>query len=189
MTDVCAGQLPQGSKVVLDNEPCNVIENEFVKPGKGQAFNRIKLRYLISNKLVEKTFRAADTLTLADVVEKNMQYVYSDSGFWYFMDPSTFEQMPVAEKDVGEAINWLKEGLDYHILIYNSNIIAVTPPKTINLKVTETEPAIKGNTVTGAVKAAKTETGAVIQVPLFVEVDEYIKIDTKNFRYLSRVKE
>ncbi len=178
-----------GLKVMYEGDPCSILENEFVKPGKGQAFNRVKLRNLKTGRVLEKTFKSGETLQGADIVEMEMQYLYNDGEFWHFMMPDTFEQHAITSDLIGDSAQWLKEQDLCIVMLWNGQPISVTPPNFTVLKVTETEPGIRGDTVSGATKAATLETGAVIRVPLFVDVDDLIKVDTRTGQYVSRAKE
>ena len=178
-----------GLKVILDGEPYVIIENEFVKPGKGQAFNRVKLRNLRSGRVIDKTFKSGETVEAADVVERPMQYLYSDGEQWHFMDPETYEQYAADATAVGEAAKWLKEQDVCNVTLWNDAPLLVAPPNFVVLRVVETDPGVRGDTAQGGNKPAKLETGAVVRVPLFVEEGELIKVDTRTGEYVSRVKE
>lgn len=178
-----------GVKVLLDNQPCNILENEFVKPGKGQAFNRVKLRNLLNGKVLEKTFKSGDTLEGADVGEVEVQYLYNDGEFWFFMQPESFEQYQCTGAIVGDALQWIKEQDVCTMLLWNGQAISVSPPNFVQLKIVETDPGVRGDTSGGGGKPAKLETGAVVRVPLFVQQGEIIKVDTRTGEYLARVKE
>jgi len=178
-----------GLKVMLDNDPCSIIENEFVKPGKGQAFNRVKLRNLKTGRVIERTFKSGETLEGADVIDVEMQYLYNDGELWHFMQPETFEQYGADANAVGDAKKWLKEQDVCIVTLYNGAPLSVTPPNFVNLKIVETDPGVRGDTSGGGGKPATLETGAVVRVPLFVQTGEVIKIDTRTGEYLSRVKE
>lgn len=178
-----------GLKVMLDNDPCSIIENEFVKPGKGQAFNRVKLRNLKTGRVIERTFKSGETLEGADVVDVEMQYLYNDGETWHFMQPESFEQYGADANAVGDAKKWLKEQDVCIVTLYNGSPLAVTPPNSVVLKIVETDPGVRGDTSGGGGKPATLETGAVVRVPLFVQTDELIKVDTRTGEYLSRVKE
>lgn len=182
-------QFKPGLKVILDNDPCSIIENEFVKPGKGQAFSRVKLRNLLTGRVLEKTFKSAESIEAADVVETTMQYLYSDGEQWHFMEPSSFEQYAAGESAMGDTVKWIKEEDSCDVTLWNNQPISVTPPNFVILKVTETDPGLKGDTSSGGSKAATLETGAVIRVPLFIQVDEALKVDTRTGEYVSRAKE
>jgi elongation factor P len=189
MTTYSTNEFRGGLKVLLDGEPCSIIENEYVKPGKGQAFNRVKLRNLKTGRVLEKTFKSGESLPGADVMELEMQYLYNDGEFWHFMEPKTFEQHTAGEKAVGDAAQWLKEQDLCTITMYNGAPLFVAPPNFVTLKIVETDPGLKGDTASGGSKPAKLETGAVVRVPLFVDQDEVIKVDTRTGDYVSRVKD
>lgn len=178
-----------GLKVMLDNDPCSILENEYVKPGKGQAFNRVKLRNLKSGRVIERTFKSGDTLPSADVVDVDAQYLYYDGEFWHFMIPDTFEQFSADKNTVGEGKQWLKEQDICIITLWNGAPLIVNPPNFVILKVTDTDPGVRGDTSGGGGKPATLETGAVVRVPLFVQIGEMIKVDTRTGTYLSRAKE
>jgi elongation factor P len=178
-----------GLKIMLDGDPYNIIENEFVKPGKGQAFNRVKIRNLKSGRVIDKTFKSGESVEAADVVDTSMQYLYTDGEFWYFMDPDSFEQVAASETAVSDALKWLKEQDACLVTLWNGAPLSVTPPNFVELRVTMTEPGIRGDTATGATKPAQVETGAEVKVPLFVEEGDVLKIDTRTGEYVSRVKE
>lgn len=172
-----------------DGDPCRIEENEFVKPGKGQAFSRVKIRNLKTGRVVEKTFKSGESVEAADVVDTDLQYLYNDGEFWHFMDPGTFEQLGATETAVGDARQWLKEQDTVEVTLWDGVPLSVTPPNFVELKITQTDPGLKGDTAQGGTKPATMETGAVIKVPLFVEEGEIIKIDTRSGDYVSRVKE
>lgn len=188
MSTHTTNEFKSGLKVMLDHEPCSILENEFVKPGKGQAFNRVKLRVLRTGRVLEKTFKSGDSLPGADVVDTDMQYLYNDGELWHFMAPETFEQHAVNKSILGDVVKWLKEQDSCIVTLWNGNVIAVTPPTFVTLKVVETDPGLRGDTVTGGSKPATLETGAVVRVPLFVNIDDLLKIDTRNGEYVSRGK-
>jgi elongation factor P len=174
---------------MLDGDPYVIVENEFVKPGKGQAFSRVKVRNLKTNRVVERTFRSGDSVEAADVVEVDMQYLYTDGDFWYFMDQTTFEQIGADANAVGDNAKWLKEQDVCQITLWNGTPLTVTPPNFVTMTITETDPGVKGDTSGGGNKPATLETGAVVRVPLFVQTDEIIKVDTRSGSYVSRAKE
>ncbi|MDF3054360.1 MAG: translation elongation factor [Gammaproteobacteria bacterium] len=182
-------EFKSGLKVMIDNDPCSILENEFVKPGKGQAFNRVKLRNLKNGRVLEKTFKSGETLPGADVTDIDMEYLYSDGELWHFMAPETFEQHAIATDLMGDASKWMKAQDICTVTLWNGTPLAVVPPNFVVLRVTETEPGIKGDTVSGAVKPAVLETGAVIRVPLFINEGDLLKIDTRTGDYVSRAKE
>ena len=175
-----------GVKILLDNDPYVILENEYVKPGKGQAFNRVKVRNLKTGRVVDKTFKSGEAVEAADVVDQNMQYLYADSQFWHFMLPDTYEQFAADENAVADATQWLKEGDTCLVTLWNGVPLAVLPPNFVVLTIVETDPGVRGDTAQGGVKPAKLETGAVVRVPLFVEQGEAIKVDTRSGEYVSR---
>lgn len=177
-----------GVKVLIDGSPFNIIENEFVKPGKGQAFNRVKLRNLKSGRVIERTYKSGETVEAADIAELEMQYMYNDSNVWHFMDPKSFEQHEIPADAVSDAAMWIKEQDVCMVLLWNGTAISVMPPNFVVLQITETDPGVRGDTSGGGGKPAKVETGAVVRVPLFVQTGEFIKIDTRTSEYVSRVK-
>jgi elongation factor P len=178
-----------GIKIMLDGDPYAIIENEFVKPGKGQAFNRVKVRNLKTGRVVERTFKSGDTAEAADVHDTQMQYLYNDGEHWHFMDPVSFEQLTADANAVGEAAKWIKEQDMCNVTLYNGSPLSVEPPNFVSLVITETDPGLKGDTSGGGGKPATLETGAVVRVPLFVQTGELIKVDTRTGEYVSRVKE
>lgn len=178
-----------GLKVMLDNDPCAIIENEFVKPGKGQAFNRVKIRNLKTGRVIERTFKSGESLEGADVVDMEMQYLYNDGDYRNFMHPETFEQYQADAKTVGDAALWLKDQDMCTVTLWNDSPLAVTPANFVELEIVETDPGVRGDTSGGGGKPAKLSTGAVVRVPLFVAQNEIIKVDTRTGEYISRVKE
>lgn len=189
MASYSTNEFRGGLKIMLDGDPCSIIENEFVKPGKGQAFNRVKIRNLKTGRVLEKTFKSGDSVEAADVVDTDMQYLYSDGDAWHFMHPETFEQVAADANAVGDSAKWLKEQDTCIVTLWNDAPIAVTPPNHVILKVTETDPGIRGDTASGGTKPATCETGAVVKVPLFLEEGELIKVDTRTGEYQGRAKE
>jgi len=189
MASYSTNEFRGGLKVLLDGDPCIILENEFVKPGKGQAFNRVKLRNLMTNRVWERTFKSGESLEAADVVELEMEYLYSDGEFWYFMmTDGSFEQYPASEKAVGDTVKWLKEQDKYTVTLYNDAPLSVTPPNFVELEVVDTDPGMKGDTAQGGSKPATLSTGAVVNVPLFITIGEVLKVDTRTGDYVSRVK-
>lgn len=182
-------EFKSGLKIILDGDPYNIVENEFVKPGKGQAFNRVKVRNLKTGRVIERTFRSGESVDAADVFEMEMQYLYNDGEFWHFMDPSTFEQHACSKEGMGDAVKWLKEEDMCQMTLYNGAPLSVLPPNFTELKIVETDPGVRGDTSGGGGKPATLETGAVVRVPLFVNEDELIRVDTRTGEYVSRVKE
>ena len=189
MATVSTSEFKGGLKVMMDGDPYTILESEFVKPGKGQAFNRVKLRNLKTGRVIERTFKSGETLETADVVDTDMQYLYSDGELWHFMVPETFEQYAADADAVGDAAKWLKEQDLCQVTLYNGSPIGVTPPNFVELTITETDPGVRGDTSGGGGKPATLETGAVVRVPLFIDRDELVKVDTRTGEYVGRVKE
>jgi elongation factor P len=178
-----------GLKVMLDGDPCAILENEFVKPGKGQAFNRVRLRNLLNGRVWERTFKSGETLDGADISESDMQYLYNDGEFWHFMKTDgSFEQIAADKKAVVDVLDWLKEEDKYIVMVWNDVPIAVTAPNFVELQVVETDPGLRGDTATGGTKPATLSSGAVVKVPLFVEIGDWLKVDTRTGEYQNRVK-
>lgn len=178
-----------GLKIMIDGDPCAIIENEFVKPGKGQAFNRVKIRNLKTGRVIERTFKSGETVEAADVMDIDLQYLYNDGEFWHFMDTHSFEQQAADATAVGDAKLWLKEQDMCQVTLWNGVPLAVTPPNFVYLTVTDTDPGVRGDTSGGGGKPATLETGAVVRVPLFIEVGETLKIDTRTGAYVARAKD
>ena len=187
MGTIATNQFKRGVKIMLDGDPCSILENDVVKPGKGQAFNRVKIRNLKTGSVFERTFKSGDTVETADVVDSDMQYLYNDGEFWYFMQPETFEQVMASATAVADCKDWLKEQDTCIMTLYNGAPLAITPPVFVELKVVETDPGLKGDTVSGGTKPAKLETGANVRVPLFVSEGDILKIDTRTGEYVSRI--
>ena len=188
MASVSTNEFKGGLKFMMDNEPCSIIENEYVKPGKGQAFNRVKLRKLLSGKVLEKTFKSGDTVELADVVDVDLGYLYSDGEFFHFMNNETFEQIAAEVKAVGDTAKWLVENDVCTLTLWNDNPITVTPPNFVEIEVTDTDPGLKGDTQGTGGKPATLATGAVVRVPLFIAIGEVVRVDTRTGEYVGRVK-
>jgi len=177
-----------GLRIILDQDPYIIVENEFVKPGKGQAFNRVRVKNLKTGKVIDKTFKSGENVEAADVIDKDMQYLYTDGEFWHFMAPDTFEQYSANEAAVADARSWLKDQDICQVTLWNSEPLIVIPPNFVELEVVETDPGVRGDTASGGIKPAKLSTGAVVRVPLFIEQGETVKIDTRSKEYVSRVK-
>lgn len=177
-----------GLKIIIDSDPCVIVENEFVKPGKGQAFSRVKIRNLKTGRVVDRTFKSGDSVEAADVVEQNMQYLYNDGEFWHFMVPDTYEQYAADANAVADAEQWLKEQDECQVTLWNGSPLLVSPPNFVELTIVETDPGVRGDTAQGGVKPARLETGAVVRVPLFIEQGEVVRVDTRSGEYVSRVK-
>lgn len=189
MTTYSTNEFKGGLKVLLDNAPCSIIENEFVKPGKGQAFNRVRLRNLLNGRVIERTFKSGDSVEGADVVEVTAQYLYSDGEHWHFMAEDTFEQYTTSEEAMADAKPWIREQDVCTLMLWNGKPISVAPPNFVILKIVETDPGVRGDTSGGGGKPATLETGAVVRIPLFVQQGELIKVDTRTGEYVSRAKE
>lgn len=187
MANFSTNEFKQGLKVLLEGDPCSIVENEFVKPGKGQAFNRVKLKNLMTGRVWERTFKSGESLEGADVMDTDMEYLYNDGEFWHFMaTDGSFEQHAADAKAVGDTVKWLKEQESYVVTLFNGAPIAITPPNHIDLLVAQTDPGLKGDTAQGGSKPATMASGAVVQVPLFIEEGETLKIDTRTGKYISR---
>lgn len=186
MATYSTNEFKRGLKLMLDGDPYNIVENEFVKPGKGQAFNRVKVRNLKTGRVIERTFKSGEKVEAADVMDTDMQYLYNDGELWHFMHPDTFEQIGATEAAVGEEAKWLKEQDMCVVTLWNGEPISVLPPNHVVLTVTETDPGVRGDTATGGTKPAICDTGAVVQVPLFVEVGDELKVDTRSGEYQGR---
>jgi elongation factor P len=189
MATYSTNEFKSGLKIMLDGDPYAIVENEFVKPGKGQAFNRVKVRNLKTGRVIERTFKSGDTVEGADVVDTEMQYLYTDGEFWYFMHPDSFEQIGADANTVGDNAKWLKPQDTCQLTLWNGAPLTVAPPNFVVMTITETDPGVKGDTSGGGTKPATLETGAVVRVPLFVQAGETIKVDTRTGEYVSRVKE
>ena len=188
MASYSTSEIRGGMKVLIEGEPYAIVENEFVKPGKGQAFNRIKIRNLRTGRTIERTWRSGESLEAADVVDTEMQYLYTEGDFFHFMVPDNFEQYTAGKAAVGDGAQWLKDGVVCIITLWNNEPLVVTPPAHIDLKVIETDPGLRGDTATGGQKPAKLETGAVVRVPLFINEGDVLRIDTRTGQYISRAK-
>ena len=184
---ISAGDFRNGVTIEYEGNVYQIIEFQHVKPGKGAAFVRTKLKNIISGGVVEKTFRPTEKCPTARIDRKDMQYLYSDGDLYYFMDTENFEQLAINKDNVGDALKFVKENNMCKVCSYNGNVFSVEPPMFVELVVTDTEPGFKGDTATGATKPAVVETGATVAVPLFVNQDDVIKIDTRTGEYLSRV--
>lgn len=186
MATYSTNEFKSGLKVMLDGDPAVIVENEFVKPGKGQAFNRVKIRNLKTGRVIERTFKSGDSIEAADVVDVEMQYLYNDGEFWHFMQPENFEQVQADKSTVGDAAQWLKEQDVCLVTLWNGAPISIEPPNTVVLEIVETDPGVRGDTSGGGGKPAKLETGAVVRVPLFVQQGERVKVNTRTGEYVSR---
>ncbi len=189
MASISTNEFRAGVKILLDGDPYTIVENEMVKPGKGQAFNRVRVRNLKTGRVIERTFKSGESVEGADVVEMDMQYLYQDGDFWHFMVPDSFEQYTAGKAAVGDGAIWLKDGTVVIVTLFNNVPLVVTPPPHIELKVVETDPGVRGDTATGGQKPAKLETGAVVRVPLFINEGEVVRVDTRTGEYISRAKQ
>jgi elongation factor P len=183
-----AGELRKGVKLEIDGDPYLIVDFEFTKPGKGQALYRCRLRNMITGIQFDRTYRSGDKFNSADLEEQEMQYLYSDGETYHFMNMSSFEQIEMSAGVVGDASNFLTENLNVSALLFQGRPIGLTLPNFVDLKIVTSAPGIKGDTASGATKPATLETGYVIQVPLFVEEGETVRIDTRTGQYVERVK-
>ena len=189
MATYSTNEFKSGLKIMIEKDPCAIVENEFVKPGKGQAFNRVKIRNLKTGRVVERTFKSGESVEAADVMDTDMQYLYNDGEFWYFMLPDTFEQYAASEEAVADAKQWIKGEEVCVVTLWNDVPLAVAPPNFVDLAVAETDPGLRGDTSGGGGKPATLETGAVVRVPLFINIGEVLRIDTRAGDYVSRAKD
>lgn len=187
MAQVSTSELKGGMKVEVDNEPYSVVSNEFVKPGKGQPFNRVKLKHIKTGRVIEKTFKSGEKLDLSDVEESKMRMVYKESDAVVFMDEKTFEQVSIPLTLIGDKEQWLMEEVLYDVVFYKGQPVDINPPTFMEMKIVQTAPGLRGDTSGRVLKAATTESGAKVQVPIFIEEGEKIKIDTRTCEYVSRV--
>ena len=188
MASYSTNEFRSGLKVMLEGDPCAIVENEFVKPGKGQAFNRVKLKNLKTGRQWERTFKSGETIEAADVMDIDMQYLYSDGEFWHFMDPGSYEQHGADVNAVGDSAKWLKEEDTCVVTLWNGSPLAVAVPNFVELEVVETDPGLKGDTASGGSKPATLSTGAVVNVPLFISIGEVLRVDTRTGEYVGRAK-
>ena len=179
-------QFKNGLKLMLDGNPCSIVNNEFFKPGKGKAYYRVKFKDLITGKILEKTFKSGESLEAADVMELEMQYLYNDGESWYFMDPSSYDQYSLGGMTLGNVINYLVEQDNCIVTLWNNNPISVTPPNHVILEVADTDPGLKGDTAGTGGKPATLSTGVVVQVPLFISIGDKVKVDTRTNEYSGR---
>lgn len=177
----------KGLKIELDGDPLVIVDFQHVKPGKGGAFVRTRMKSLISGRVIEKTFRSGEKVDVPDLEEKNMVYLYNDDSGYHFMDNETYEQMTLTKDHIGGALGYLKENVAVDVLYHNQKPIGVEIPSFLEIRIAETVPGVRGNTVSGATKPAKLETGATVQVPLFINEGDVIKVDTRTGDYIERV--
>ena len=187
MANYSSNEFKSGLKVMLEGDPCSMVDVEFVKPGKGQAFTRVRVKNLKTGRVWDRTFKSGESIEAADVMDLNMEYLYTDGEFWHFMlTDGTFEQYGADASAVGDSIKWLKEQEVYVVTLWNDAPIAVLAPNFVDLEVAETDPGLKGDTAQGGSKPAILATGATVRVPLFIEQGELLKIDTRSGEYVSR---
>jgi len=186
MATYSTNQFKNGLKIILDGDPCSITENNVVKPGKGQAFNKIKAKNLRTGRVLERTFKSTESVEAADVDEMNVEYLYSDGESWHFMEPTSFEQYAADAVAVGDAVKWIKGQEVCVMTLWDGSPLTITPPNFVELAVAQTDPGLKGDTAQGATKPATLETGTEVKVPLFVNEGDILKIDTRNGEYVSR---
>ena len=190
MASYSTNEFRSGLKVMLEGDPCSIVENEFVKPGKGQAFNRVKLKNLKSGRVWERTFKSGESIESADVMGHDMEYLYNDGEYWHFMrTDGSYEQLVADRAAVEDSIQWLKETDKVTVTLWNDVPIAVTPPNFVELEITKTDPGLKGDTASGGSKPATLSTGVVVKVPLFLNIGEVIRVDTRTGEYQNRAKQ
>ena len=183
---ISAGDFKNGLTLEIDGNVMQIVEFQHVKPGKGAAFVRTKMKNVINGGVVERSFRPTEKFPAARIDRKDQQYLYNDGDLWYFMDPENFEQVMLNAETIGDSMKYVKENEIVKFVSYNGNVFAIEPPLFVELEVTDTEPGFAGNTAQGASKPATVETGATVSVPLFVNIGDVIKIDTRTGEYLSR---
>lgn len=183
---ISSNDIRPGKTIVIDGNPMTVIEFQHVKPGKGAAFVRSKLKNLKNGSTVEKTFRAGESLQVAVLDKREMEFSYSSVDEWNFLDSQNHEMVALGQEQLGDTTKWLKEGMKTQVLYFDGNVIGVDIPNSVDLKIVETDPGLKGDTATGGSKPATLETGAIVQVPLFINVEETIRIDTRTGQYQGR---
>ena len=188
MPQISTNELKAGIKVEVDGQPYTIVSNEYVKPGKGQAFNRVRIKHLKTGRVVEKTFKSGEKLELADVSETQMRMLYQEPDGVIFMDDSSFDQIKISKENIGDMSQWLMEDMLYEIIFYKGSPISIEPPTFMEMEIIDTAPGDRGNTASGRVmKPATLKSGAQIQVPIFIEMGEIIKVDTRTGEYVSRV--
>ncbi|MBV1872626.1 MAG: elongation factor P [Gammaproteobacteria bacterium] len=177
-----------GLKMMLDGDPCTIIDVEMVKPGKGQAFSRVRLRNLKTGRVWERTFKSGESVEAADVMDVDLEYIYTDGEFWHFMDKNSFEQYAADALAVGDEVKWLKEEDVCTVTLWDGTPLSIAAPNFVELEVSETDPGLKGDTAQGGVKPATLSTGAIVRVPLFINIGDVLKLDTRSGEYVSRAK-
>jgi len=186
MATYSTNQFKNGLKIILDGDPCSITENKVVKPGKGQAFNKVKAKNLRTGRVLERTFKSTESVEAADVDEMNVEYLYSDGESWHFMDPTSFEQYAADKTAVSDAVKWIKGQEVCVMTLWDGSPLTITPPNFVELAVAQTDPGLKGDTAQGSTKPATLETGTEVKVPLFINEGDILKIDTRNGEYVSR---
>lgn len=188
MVEISTNEFRSGLKIEVDGQPYTIVSNQFVRPGKGQAFNRVKLKHLITQRVIERTFKSGDTVELADVKEQKMRLLYADQNGATFMDEESFEQIVIPEKQIADVRQWLVEDTLYDLILYKGEVTSIEPPTFMELEVVETGPGARGDTASGRVlKPAKLSSGAEVQIPIFIMQGEIIKVDTRTGEYVARV--
>ena len=185
---ISTNQFKNGTKLIIDNAPCSIVDHEFHKPGKGQAVMRVKYKNLLTGNTNDKTFKSGESVESADVSHNEMEFLYQDNESWHFMDTYTYNQIEVSASKMGDASKWLVGQEVCEVVLWNGEPIMVNPPTIVELKIIKSEPGVKGDTVSGATKTATLETNVEVQVPLFVNENESIKVDTRDMSYVGRVK-
>ena len=188
MASFSTNEFRSGLKIMINGDPHNIVANEFVKPGKGQAFNRVRVRNLKTGRVVEKTFKSGESVEAADVFETDVQYLYNDGEFWHFMHPESYEQYAISKDAMADATYWMQEESVCSLTLFNGEPLYVLPPNFVEMRIIETDPGVRGDTSGGGGKPAKLESGATVRVPLFIQNEEVIKVDTRTGEYVSRVK-
>jgi elongation factor P len=188
MAQIGMNDLRKRAKVILEGKPWLIVENEMVKPGKGQAFSRVKMKNLLNGRQLERTFKSFETIEEAEIIVSQMEYLYNDSEKWTFMNTTTYEQVEIQKEIMEEESKWLKENTVCEVSFWGDRVISVTPPTFMELTITYTEPAVRGDTANNVMKKAKIETGAEINVPLFIEQGMKVQIDTRTGEYLQRIR-
>ncbi len=183
-----SSDLRKGLKIIIDGQPYIITDFQFSKPGKGQALYRCKLKNMITGYTMDRTYRSGDKFEPANLEERRMQYLYNDGEGYHFMDTKTYDQITLTDENVGDAKNFLQDNMEVDVLFFNDTPISINLPNFVQLKVVKADPGVKGDTATGATKPATLETGYTIQVPLFVEEGDVLKIDTRTGQYVERVK-
>jgi elongation factor P len=186
MASYNTNEFKNGLKIMLDGDPCSITENILVKPGKGQAFNRVKVKNLKTGRTLERTFKTTESVEAADVEDRDVEYLYTDGEHWHFMEADTYEQHAADRVAVGDAAKWIKGQEACVMTLWNGSPLSITPPNFAELTVTQTDPGLKGDTAQGGSKPAVLETGAEVKVPLFIDEGDVLKIDTRTGEYVSR---